>query len=117
MGKLDNKIALITGSSSGIGKAVALAFAKEGAALALNYPNDSQADNAAAVQQDIEALGRRAVSIRADVSQEDEVQHLVDTTVQTYGRIDILVNNAGIASAATVENMPVPCGTRCWRST
>ncbi len=107
MGKLDNKIALITGSSSGIGKAVALAFAKEGADLALNYPNDSQADNAMAVQQDIEALGRRAVSIRADVSQEDEVQHLIDTTVQTYGRIDILVNNAGIASAATVENMPV----------
>ena len=47
MGKLDNKIALITGSSSGIGKAVALAFAKEGADLALNYPNDTQADNAA----------------------------------------------------------------------
>ena len=107
MGKLDNKIALITGSSSGIGKAVALAFAQEGADLALNYPNDDQADNAAAVRQDIEALGRRAVAIRADVSQEDEVQHLVDTTVQTYERIDILVNNAGIASAATVENMPV----------
>ena len=75
--------------------------------MPLNYPNDSQADNAAVVQQDIEALSRRAVSIRADVSQEDEVQHLVDTTIQTYSRIDILVNNAGIASAATVENMPV----------
>ena len=107
MGKLDNKIALITGSSSGIGKAVALAFATQGADLALNYPNDSQADNAATVQKEIEALGRRAVAIRADVSQEDEVQHLVDTTLQTYSRIDILVNNAGIASAATVGDMPV----------
>ena len=105
MGKLDNKIALITGSSSGIGKAVA--FAKEGADLAINYPNDTQADNAAAVQQELETLGRRVVSIQADVSQEEDVQHLVNTTMQTYGRIDTLVNNAGIASASTVGDMPV----------
>ena len=107
MGKLDNKCALVTGSSSGIGKAVALAFAKEGADLVLNYPNVTQADNAAAVKSDIEALDRRVTAIQADVSKEEEVLHLVDTSMQAYGRIDILVNNAGIASAATVGDMPV----------
>jgi 3-oxoacyl-[acyl-carrier protein] reductase len=107
MGKLDNKIALITGSSSGIGKAVAIAFAREGAHLTLNYPNESQAQNAAEVQQVITTLGRRALAVQADVSQEDQVKTLVDETIRTYGRIDILVNNAGIATVSTVEKMPV----------
>ena len=107
MGKLDDKTALITGSSSGIGRAVALAFAEEGARLALNYPDDTQADNAAAVRKEVEALGRPAVAIRADVSREDDVERLVETTMRTYGRIDVLVNNAGIASAASVGDMPV----------
>lgn len=107
MGKLDDKIALITGSSSGIGKAVALAFANEGAHLALNYPNESQAQNATAVQEAIASHGRRAIAVQADVSQEDQVRTLVDETLRTYGRIDILVNNAGIATVSTVEKMPV----------
>lgn len=106
MGKLDNKIALVTGSSSGIGRAVALAFAHEGAHLAINYPEQSQAENAAAVKNAIASLGRQALSIQADVSQEQQVRKLVDETMQTYGRIDILVNNAGIATAATIEKMP-----------
>ena len=70
MAKLDNKVALITGSSSGIGKAVALAFAREGAHLALNYPNDSQAQNAAEVKNTISTLGRRVIAVQADVSQD-----------------------------------------------
>src|SRR5262245_31074445 len=107
MGKLDNKIALITGSSSGIGKAVAIAFAREGAHVTLNYPNASQAQNATEVQQAITTLGRRALAVQADVSQEDQVKTLVDETIGTYGRIDILVNNAGIATVSTVEKMPV----------
>ena len=107
MGKLDDRIALITGSSSGIGRAVALAFAEEGARLALNYPDDTQADNAVAVHKEIEALDRPAVTIRADVSREDDAQRLVETTMRSYGRIDVLVNNAGIASAAAVGDMPV----------
>ena len=107
MGKLDDKIALVTGSSSGIGKAVALAFAREGAHLLVNYPNESQADNARGVQDAIVALGRKAAVVQADVAKEEQVRTLVDTTLQTYGRIDILVNNAGIASAALVEKMPV----------
>ena len=107
MGKLDGKIALITGSSSGIGKAVALAFAREGAHVTLNYPNESQAPNALEVQDAIVALGRRAVAVQADVSQEGQARTLVDETMHTYGRIDILVNNAGIATASLVEKMPV----------
>jgi 3-oxoacyl-[acyl-carrier protein] reductase len=107
MGKLDNKIALITGSSSGIGKAVALAFAQEGAHVALNYPNETQAQNATEAKNAIAALGRRAVAVQADVSKEDQVQRLVNETMQAYGRIDILVNNAGIATVSTVEKMPI----------
>lgn len=107
MGKLDGKIALITGSSSGIGKAVALAFAREGAHLALNYPNDSQVQNAAEVKSAISALGRRVIAIQADVSREDQARALVDETLRIYSCIDILVNNAGIATASLVEKMPV----------
>jgi 3-oxoacyl-[acyl-carrier protein] reductase len=107
MGKLDGKIALITGSSSGIGKAVALAFASEGAHLVINYPHDSQAQNALEVQNAITALGRRVATVQADVSQEEHVRTLVNETLKAYGRIDILVNNAGIASASLVEKMPV----------
>ena len=107
MGKLDDKIALITGSSSGIGKAMALAFAREGAHLALNYPNDSQARNATEVQSAVSTLGRRVIAVQADVSKEEQARTLVEETMRTYGRIDILVNNAGIATGATVEKMPV----------
>lgn len=106
MGKLDNKIALVTGSSSGIGKAVALAFAREGAHLVINYPNPSQAQNATAVKNAIAALGRKVLVVEADVTQEEQVKHLVDETLKEYGRIDILVNNAGIATTATVDKMP-----------
>jgi len=107
MGKLDDKIALITGSSSGIGKAVALAFAREGAHVALNYPNDSEAQNAAEVSSAIAALGRRVIATQADVSKEDQARALVDETMRTYGRIDILVNNAGIATSSTVGEMSI----------
>ncbi len=106
MGKLDNKIALVTGSSSGIGKAVALAFAREGAHLVINYPNASQAQNATAVKNAIAALNRKVLVIEADVTQEEQVKRLVDETMREYSRIDILVNNAGIATAATVDKMP-----------
>ncbi|MCS6926566.1 MAG: 3-oxoacyl-ACP reductase FabG [Candidatus Binatia bacterium] len=107
MGKLQDKIALVTGSSSGIGKAVALAFAREGAHLVLNYPSAAQAHAATTVQEEIAELGRRAIAVQADVAREEQVQHLVDETMRTYGRIDILVNNAGIVTVSPVEQMPV----------
>jgi 3-oxoacyl-[acyl-carrier protein] reductase len=107
VGRLTDKRALITGSSSGIGAGVALAFAEEGADVAVNYPDDSQRENALALVKAIEARGRRAAAIMADVSNEDQADELVDRSVDTLGGIDILVNNAGIAHTAPVEEIPV----------
>ena len=104
MAKLQGKIALVTGSSSGIGKAVAIAFANEGAQLALNYPEESQAENVANVARAVERLGTRAITLRADVSQEAAVMDLVANVVDTYGRIDILVNNAGTNRPKTMAD-------------
>lgn len=106
-GRLCDRIALITGSSSGIGRGVALAFAQEGAHVVVNYPDESQEQNAVAVTDAITGMGRRAIRVRADVSREDEAKALVDAATNVFGRIDILVNNAGIATAARVEKMPV----------
>jgi 3-oxoacyl-[acyl-carrier protein] reductase len=108
MGKLDGKFALITGSSSGIGRGVALAFAREGAHVAVNFPDQSQAGNAAEVEAALKAIGRRAIAVEADVSKEDQVGRLVDRVMQEFGRIDILVNNAGIGSVtARIEDLPI----------
>jgi 3-oxoacyl-[acyl-carrier protein] reductase len=104
--RLKDRVALVTGSSSGIGRGVALAFAREGANVVINYPDDSQAANAKAVVAEIEPLERRAVLVRADVSVEEQARALVGSAMDAFGRIDILVNNAGIATAAPVEEMP-----------
>ena len=107
MGRLTDKRALITGSSSGIGAGLALAFADEGARVAINYPDGSQRENALALVEAIEARGGHADAIMADVSREDQVDELIDRTVEQLGGIDILVNNAGIAHTAPVEEIPV----------
>jgi len=105
MGKLQDKIALVTGSSSGIGRGVALAFAREGAKVIINYPDESEAQNAEAVRAEIERRGAQTLAVRADVSVEHEAQTLVETVQRNFGRIDILVNNAGIGNVARVETM------------
>lgn len=92
-GKLKNKIALITGGGSGIGKAVAILFAKEGAKIAINYYSGEE--DAKDTEALIKKYGGEVLLIQGDISQEAVCHQLVDTTVKQYGRIDILVNNAG----------------------
>lgn len=91
-GKLEGKVALITGADSGIGRAVAIAFAKEGADVAIAYLNEH--DDAKETKQLVEAQNRRAVAIAGDIGSEDFCQQLVEQTVQEFGKLDILVNNA-----------------------
>ncbi len=112
--KLRNKVALITGSSRGIGKATALLFAKEGAKVVVNYIKSKE--NASYVVQEIHKLGSEATAIQADVSNENQVKSMVDEAVKKFGKIDILVNNAGIVfdipfKEKTVEQWQQVLGT------
>lgn len=91
--RLANKVALITGSSRGIGKEIALGLAREGADIIVNY--HQREDAARETAKDVEDMGRRALVVRAGVTVSAEVKHLVQTGVEKLGRLDILVNNAG----------------------
>jgi 3-oxoacyl-[acyl-carrier protein] reductase len=108
MSKLYEKIALITGSSSGIGRAVSIAFAEEGAHVAINHPAQAQEEQAHEVRSIVEKSGRKALVVQADVSKEDQVKNLVHKVMEEFGRIDILVNNAGIATSSPIEEMSAP---------
>jgi 3-oxoacyl-[acyl-carrier protein] reductase len=93
--ELAGRTAVVTGSSRGIGRAIALELARRGAQIVVNYR--SEAERAAAVCAEIDTLGSRAVSVAADVSQASDVERLFATAAETFGRTDILVNNAGVA--------------------
>ena len=93
-GALDGKVAIVTGSSRGIGKAAALALAEQGGKIVVNYARSS--DAADAVVKEIEGMGGAAIALQADVSKADDVDTLVKTTKEKFGSIDVLVNNAGI---------------------
>jgi 3-oxoacyl-[acyl-carrier protein] reductase len=90
--ELTDKVAIVTGSGRGIGRAIALRLAEAGASVVVNDVEPLEA-----VVKEIKALGRQALPVLADVSSSSEVDKLVDETIAAYGRIDILVNNAGIA--------------------
>lgn len=92
--RLDGQTALVTGASSGIGRAIALAFAAAGADVAINYAENAR--GAQEVADAIEALGRRAMLVRADVTQPREVEDMVELVTGAWGRLDVLVNNAGV---------------------
>ena len=100
---LMDKVALVTGSSRGIGKAIALAFAKEGADIALNYSASVHA--AKEVAGEIRALGQRTTVIQADVADKRAVDDMVKTVVEEFGRIDIPVNNAGMSVVGASEEL------------
>jgi 3-oxoacyl-[acyl-carrier protein] reductase len=98
--KLAGKVAIVTGGSRGIGRAIARTLAREGAGVAVNYTQN--ADAAERVMAEIRADGGRAMPIRADVSRRSQVTEMVDEVVRAYGRLDILVNNAGIITGGTI---------------
>ncbi len=101
--KLKGQSALVTGANSGIGLAVAIALADEGANVVVNYV--SHPDAADDVVKQIESNGGNAIAIKADVSKEDEVQSMFQQMYDKYGTIDILVNNAGLQKDSPFENM------------
>lgn len=94
MNALQDQVAIVTGASRGIGRAIALALASEGARVVVNYASSSTA--ADAVVTEIKAMGSEAIALQADVSQADQVDALIKAALDQWGRIDVLVNNAGI---------------------
>jgi glucose 1-dehydrogenase len=104
---LDGRRTLITGASSGIGKATALRFGVEGASVGVNYYSDAEKGDADAVCAQIDPSGKRAFSVQADVGDELQVIAMVAAVVDRFGGIDVLVNNAGIEKQAPTLEMPL----------
>jgi glucose 1-dehydrogenase len=103
--RLQNKVAIVTGSSSGIGQAIAVRLAREGAAVVVDHAGDS--DLPVETQRQIAAVGGKSIAVAADVSKPDQVQRLIAQTVAAFGRLDIVVNNAGIEKKAAFVDYPV----------
>ena len=107
MKKLENKVALVTGGSRGIGAAIVYALAEEGANLGVNYIVNKEKTEQ--VCENVRKKnGVKVIALKADVSVPDEVQKMVDTMLKEFGKIDVLVNNAGIA----VQSRDKPMGVR-----
>ncbi len=106
MGKLDKRVAVITGGSRGIGRGIGLALAKEGADIVFSYQKNEKA--AAETVKEIEALGVKALAVKADSSKEDDVINMRNIVEREFGKINILVNNAGtIGIEVNVADMEV----------
>lgn len=102
-GKLNGKVAVITGASKGIGAGIAKAYAKEGAAVVVNYANSRE--GADKVVHDITAAGGKAIAVQANVDNAADVKRLFEETIKAFGTLDILVNNAGVYSFAGIEDI------------
>lgn len=100
---LEGKVAVVTGASRGIGKAIALTLAGYGAAVVVNYNGSKEKANE--VVKAIEEMGQKAIAVKASVSDSAEVAQLMEKTIETFGKIDILVNNAGITKDNLVMRM------------
>ncbi len=103
--QLSGRTAIVTGSTSGIGLAIATAFAQAGANIVVNGLG-SEADNAAAIRQ-VSAVGTRVVFDPADMLRHNQIAAMVERTERDFGAVDILVNNAGIQHVAPVEEFPI----------
>src|SRR5271154_5882056 len=97
---LANKVAIVTGGNSGIGKAVALELAKQGASVVIDYVSHPEATEA--LEKEICALGARVIGVQADVSKLEDLNRLVASAVEHFGRVDIMVNNAGVETRTSI---------------
>ena len=100
---LKDKIAIVTGSSRGVGRAVAEAYGESGANVVINYTSNQKA--ADEVVKNIQDMGRKAIAVKADVAQKADVERLIQTAIDEFGRIDILVNNAGFTRPSMMLKM------------
>jgi 3-oxoacyl-[acyl-carrier protein] reductase len=105
MGRLDGRVALVTGAGRGFGRAIALALGRAGANLAVNY--NASAAAAKDVVAELDAMGRRAEAVQADVAREDQVRVMVERVLARFGRLDVLVNNAGVMTRGPFLDVPV----------
>jgi 3-oxoacyl-[acyl-carrier protein] reductase len=110
MKALQDKVAIVTGASRGIGKEIALSLASEGASVVVNYASSSRA--AEAVVAEIEGMGVPAIALQADVSKPEQVDGLIAAVLEKWGRIDVLVNNAGI----TKDTLMMRMGLEEWQA-
>jgi 3-oxoacyl-[acyl-carrier protein] reductase len=101
--KLEGKNAVVTGGGRGVGRALCVAFAKEGANVVVNYAGNEKA--AKEVVGMVEALGRKAVAVQGDVAKWEDAQKIIDACVQTFGAIHVLINNAGISKPAMLHKL------------
>ncbi|RLB08178.1 MAG: 3-oxoacyl-ACP reductase [Deltaproteobacteria bacterium] len=101
--KLEGKAAVVTGGGRGVGRAVSLAFAREGADVVVNYVSNPK--TAQEVVKEIEGLGRKGVAIQADVATKEGAEAVIQAAVEEFGKIDILVNNAGFTRPAMLHKM------------
>jgi glucose 1-dehydrogenase len=97
---LGGKVAIVTGGNSGIGKAVVLALAEAGANICIDYVSDEKAEEE--LERRVAALGDKAIGVEADVSKVEDLQRLIESTVNAFGRLDVMVNNAGIETRSSV---------------
>jgi glucose 1-dehydrogenase len=103
--RLQNKVAIITGAASGIGQAIAVRFAREGASVVVDYVGTPETPRQS--EAEILSFGGKTIAVAADVSRADEVQNLIERTVKEFGRIDIVINNAGIEKKAAFVDFPL----------
>ena len=103
MQRLLDRVAIVTGGGRGIGKAIALAYAREGADVALVARSEAEISQATS---EIQALGRKGLAIQADVSKPDDVRRMVAAVLEEFGRVDILFNAAGVRAVAPSEQLP-----------
>jgi glucose 1-dehydrogenase len=113
---LEGQKAIITGSSSGIGRACAIRFSQEGADVCINYFSEHEAEDANEVVGQVEGHGRKAMAVQADVGDEEDVKRMVAAAHEAFGGLSILVNNAGIENQVPTMEMPLKDWERVLRT-